>query len=408
MKVVGIVSEYNPFHNGHKYHLDLSKKICSAEYAVAVMSGNFLQRGEPAIFDKWSRAKMAVLGGIDLVIELPVVYSCQTAEIFAFGAIKILNSLGIIDCLCFGSENGDVEKLSEIAVVLMNEPKEIRHKIKDSMARGMTYSKAVGEAYKAAYGDLLSYPNNVLGIEYIKSLICLNSSIKPVTVKRIRNNYNDTAFTGTISSATAIREELRASGLTDPIRSSTPEYSYNIMQQNLDYGKGPVFWEDFSNILLYELRKSNLEYIKTLPEIKEGIEYRLKKAGRSSMDFENIISALKTKRYTRTSLQRTLCHMLLTIKKEDVSYAKLSEAPIYIRVLAFNKKGRELLKEIKKISIYPIIIKAADFMPQSQHLERMFSLDMMATDIYSLAYKNKSCKEAGEDYKTSPLYIEES
>ncbi|MDD4834309.1 MAG: nucleotidyltransferase family protein, partial [Lutispora sp.] len=208
MRVIGIVSEYNPFHNGHKFHLELSKKLCKAEYSVAIMSGNFLQRGEPALFDKWIRAKMAVLNGIDLVIELPVVYSCQVAELFALGAVKILNSLGIIDYLCFGSENGNIEDLYNISNILLNEPKEIKQEIKYKMSKGMTYSKAIGETYKDHYGDMLSYPNNVLGIEYIKSIILLSSSIKPVTIKRLMNNYSDKNFTGSISSATAIREEL--------------------------------------------------------------------------------------------------------------------------------------------------------------------------------------------------------
>jgi len=407
MRVIGIVSEYNPFHNGHKFHLELSKKLCKAEYSVAIMSGNFLQRGEPALFDKWIRAKMAVLNGIDLVIELPVVYSCQVAELFALGAVKILNSLGIIDYLCFGSENGNIEDLYNISNILLNEPKEIKQEIKYKMSKGMTYSKAIGETYKDHYGDMLSYPNNVLGIEYIKSIILLSSSIKPVTIKRLMNNYSDKNFTGSISSATAIREELRKRGLTPEIRKATSPESWSVMKNNMEHGKGPVFWENFSDILLYELRKSSVKSMRYLPEVKEGIEFRLKKSGIHSTSFEELISMLKTKRYTRTSLQRTLCHMLMSMNKEDVNYARMLKTPAYIRVLAFNDKGRDLLREINKNANYEIINKPASFKSQSSSLNRMFSLDTISTDIYNLGYTNKSYKKACEDYRTSPLLIDE-
>lgn len=405
MKVVGIVSEYNPFHNGHKYHLELSKEISGAEYSVAIMSGSFLQRGEPALFDKWSRAKMAVLNGIDLVIELPVVYSCQAAELFAFGAVKILDSLRIVDYISFGCENGNIEKLCSVSDTLLNEPEEMQNEIKSKMSEGMTYSKAIGEAIGNYYGDILSYPNNVLGIEYIKSLILLNSSIKPVAIKRISNNYNDVSFTGAISSATAIREALRIYGLTKDIQLSIPPDSWDIIQQNTSKGKGPIFWRDFSDIILYALRKSDHYSINYLPEIKEGLEYRLIKAGNISSCFEELITALKTKRYTRTSLQRTLCHLLLGMKKEDILFSKMSDTHAYIRVLAFNDKGRNLLKEIKNNSDCSIINKPADFNPESEHLKRLFNLDILSTDIYNLGHKNELFKKAGEDYKTSPLYV---
>ena len=407
MKVIGIVSEYNPFHNGHKFHLELSKKLCEAEYSITIMSGNFLQRGEPALFDKWTRAKMAVLNGIDLVIELPVVYSCQVAELFALGAVKILNSLGIIDYLCFGSENGGIEDLYNISNILLNEPEEIKQEVKDKMSWGMTYSKAIGDTYKDHYGDILSYPNNVLGIEYIKSIILLNSSIKPVTTKRLMNNYSDKNFTGSISSATAIREELRRRGLTPEIRKATPQKSWSVMQNNIENGRGPIFWENFSDILLYELRKSSVKSMRYLPEVKEGIEFRLKKSGIHSTSFEEIITMLKTKRYTRTSLQRTLCHMLISMNKEDLNYAKLPETPAYIRILAFNNKGRELLREINSNTNYEIINKPANFKSQSPYLNRMFSLDTISTDTYNLGYTNESHKKAGDDYRTSPFFLNE-
>ncbi|SHJ04755.1 nucleotidyltransferase [Lutispora thermophila] len=406
MKVLGIVSEYNPFHNGHKYHLEMSKKICDAQYSVAVMSGNFLQRGTPALFDKWTRAKMAVLNGVDLVIELPVIYSCQVAEIFAFGAVKLFNYLGIIDYISFGSENGNIDDLYKVAYTLLDEPEYIRNQIKDMMSKGMTYSKALGQVYNKYYENILQYPNNVLGIEYIKSIIYLNSSIKPITIKRVMNNYNDTDFTGTISSATAIREAFRSSEKMNSIRMATPDVTWDIMMNNIEKGKGPVFWENFSDTLLYEIRRSSHHDIERLPEIREGLEYRLKKAGNISSSFEELITNIKTKRYTRTSLQRTLCHLLLGIYKEDVKKAVIPQCPMYIRVLALNSNGRYLLKEIKKNTDLPIINKAAAFNPDSSYLKRVFDLDVMATDIYNLGYRYNSYKTAGEDFRTSPFYAD--
>jgi len=406
MKVVGIIAEYNPFHNGHKYHLEQSKNMCNSQYSVAVMSGNFLQRGEPALFDKWTRAKMAVLNGIDLVLELPVVYSCQSAEIFAFGAVKILNSLGIIDYLSFGSEKGNIEELYNLAEALINEPEEISNEIKHLMNKGLTYSKALGDAYNKYYDDILSYPNNVLGIEYIKSILLLKSSIKPVTVKRVMNNYNDVYFTGTISSATAIRKALKENAFLEEIQTSTPEASWDIIKNNIMIKKGPVFWEDFIDILLYQIRRSSYKDIKNLPDIKEGLEYRFKKAGNSSTCFEELINQLKTKRYTRTFLQRCLCHLLLGINKEDIKQAKEILSPVYIRILALNKKGRDLLKEIRKNTKFPIINKPADFESDSSYLDRIFELDIRATDIYSLGIKNNDYRMAGMDYRTSPFYAD--
>lgn len=406
MKVVGIVAEYNPFHNGHKYHLESSKKICNADFSIAIMSGNFLQRGEPALFDKWSRAKMAVLNGIDLVIELPVIYSCQSAELFAFGAIKILDSLKVVDYLCFGSENGNVDEIYKTAETLLSEPTSVKTKIRNFLNEGMTYSKAVNEAYREMTGDLLSHPNNILGIEYIKSLLTINSTIKPITVKRIGSNYNDTVLRGHISSATAIRESLKTNGLTEEIKDCVPEASWKEIVDNVNKGKGPVFWHNFSDILLYHIRKSTHESMRYLPEIKEGLEYRLKKAGDASTCFEELITFVKTKRYTRTLLQRNLCHMLLNINKKDIEYAKRIDTPAYVRVLALNKNGRILLKEISKKSNSPIINKAADFKTSSSFLERMFNLDVLATDIYNLGYYNKKYKISGEDFKTSPFYAE--
>ncbi|MGO1820465.1 MAG: tRNA(Met) cytidine acetate ligase, partial [Senegalia sp. (in: firmicutes)] len=209
MKIVGLVTEYNPFHNGHKYHLERSKYETNCDYSIAIMSGNFVQRGEPAICDKWSRAKMAIDSGVDLVIELPTLYSTMSAEFFSYGAIKILDSLNSIDFISFGSETNDLKKLNSISKILAFEPLEFKYSLKKYLNEGNVFPKARSLALKEILKDkdldkIINNPNNILAIEYMKSLIKLKSTIKAHSIKRISSNYNDKNLTGEISSATAI------------------------------------------------------------------------------------------------------------------------------------------------------------------------------------------------------------
>ncbi|MCK9216546.1 MAG: nucleotidyltransferase [Firmicutes bacterium] len=406
MSVTAIVSEYNPFHNGHKYNLDMAKRITACNYTISVMSGSFMQRGEPALFDKWSRAKMAVLGGLDLVIELPVIYSCQPAENFAYGAIKILKSLNIVDYLCFGSESGNIDDLSKISKILINESNSFKKRINKKLNQGVSYSKAIGDTINSVLGHNTIYPNNILGIEYIKALQKQNSNIKPITIKRIKNDYSETAITGSISSATAIRKELGTCGINNNIILSIPETSLNIIKENIMKNKGPIFYEDFINLVLYQLRKFDVTELAKLPYMKEGIEYRLKNKGDISYTLNNLISSIKTKRYTRTYIQRMLCHLLLGINQKDVLQSKDENSPVYIRILAFNEKGRYLLRKIKSSASSPIIIKTANFKSENAFLNRMLELDILSTDIYNLAIKNPEHKIANQDFLISPFFIE--
>lgn len=412
MKVVGIISEYNPFHNGHKYHLEAAREACGADYAVCIMSGSFVQRGEPAIFDKWSRAKMAVMNGADLVIELPVVYSCQPAEIFALGAVKILNAMATVDHICFGSELGDTEALHKLAGLLHNEPAAFKRLLKKQLEQGVSYPKAVSKALTEYSGpvsgssadDILQNPNNVLGIEYIKALMSLNSPIRPVAVKRIASGYNDLEIKSSIASATAIRNEIKNGGITENVRLAMSSNSIDIIVSNMGINKPPLYLKDFSDLLLYKLRLMDEAELRKYMNVREGIENRLKKYARSSSDIEELIEAVKTKRYTRTYIQRLLCHLLLDMKKADIALFKGLEYPSYIRVLAFNEKGTALLKEVKKRSSYPVISKVADFQCEDERVHRMFKYDLHATDVYNLGYKAPEHKKGSRDYLTSPYY----
>ncbi len=410
MKTIGIVSEYNPFHNGHKYHIENSKAKCGADFAVCIMSGSFVQRGEPAIFDKWARSKMAIEGGADLIIELPVVYSCQPAEIFAYGAMKILNSMNIIDFVCFGSESGDINLLSEIAEILYFEPVELKNIIKLNISKGFSYPKALSLSlsnYLKSSDDIsnrkiLENPNNTLAIEYLKSIIKLNSNIKPITIKRT-NDYNDLNIKDIISSASAIRRELYENGMSENLKLAVPHFVWDIINNQLQLGNMPISLNKLSDIMLYQLRRMKSEEMKDIFNANEGIENRIKKYALSCSTVEELLENVKVKRYTRANLQRLIIHMLINITRSDTSLFKQDLTPIYIRVLGFNDKGKFLLRLIKEKCKYPIITKVADFKTESPELARLFELDILSTDIYSLTSQGKN-KKAGKDYYTSPIY----
>jgi predicted nucleotidyltransferase len=413
MKTVGIISEYNPFHNGHKYHIEEAKNACDADSVICVMSGNFVQRGEPSMFDKWSRAKMSVLAGADLVLELPFAYACQPAEIFAFGAVKLLNDTQIVNNICFGSELGNIDTLKFLASLFLNEPDEFKTLLRKYLNIGNTYPKAISLALRDYIDDynqipvdnILERPNNVLGIEYIKSIMRLNSNIQPVAVKRIISDYNETAINNAITSATSIRREISQNSLSDKVKLSMPKTSFEIIKQLFDKGVNPIFLNDFSDIILYQLRRTNNTDMKRYLNIKEGIEHRIKRAAMTSSNLEDLIDSIKTKRYTRTFIQRLICHLLMNLDEHNIQNFKNLDSPLYARVLAFNDKGKYLLKRIKDNETMQIINKVSNFKANNVITEQMFNYDLLATDIYCLGYHRSDMKKAGVDYYYSPIYV---
>lgn len=403
MKIVGLVTEYNPFHNGHKYHLEQSKLETNCNYSVAVMSGNFVQRGEPAICDKWTRAKMAIDSGVDLVLELPTLYSTMSAEYFSYGAVKLLDSLNVIDYISFGSETNDLESLIKISKVLESEPKNFKYHLKKYLNKGMSFPKARSEALKNIFDDykidnIINNPNNILAIEYIKSLINLNSTIKPHSIKRIVSDYNEIILTGNISSATAIRRSLIAKGISDketcyslPINSKK-----NISKYLANYSSFNQLI-NFNDILIYKLRTIDKDCLKEFIDIETGLENRIIEAANKFDNIMDIIKNIKTKRYTYTRIQRILIHILL-----DINYKKdqIYNFPLYIRVLGANKKGFEILKNIKSNSNLPIINKVADF--RKSNANKMFDLDIKASNIYFIGLNNKTNIKNNFDFYISP------
>lgn len=403
MKIVGLVTEYNPFHNGHKYHLEQSKLETNCNYSVAVMSGNFVQRGEPAICDKWTRAKMAVDAGVDLVLELPTLYSTMSAEYFSYGAVKLLDSLNVIDYISFGSETNDLESLIKISKILGSEPKDFKYHLKKHLNKGMSFPKARSEALKNIFNDykidnIINNPNNILAIEYIKSLINLNSTIKPHSIKRIISDYNEITLTGNISSATAIRRSLISEGISDKETSySLPIHSKKHISKYLANYSSFNQLINFNDILIYKLRTIDKDYLKEFIDIEIGLENRIIEAANKFDNIIDIIKNIKTKRYTYTRIQRILIHILLDINyKKDQFY----NFPLYIHVLGSNKKGFEILKNIKSNSNLPIINKVADF--KKNNLNKMFDLDIKASNIYFIGVNNKTNIKNNFDFYISP------
>ncbi|NBI29582.1 nucleotidyltransferase [Chengkuizengella marina] len=413
MTTVGIIVEYNPLHNGHEYHFEQSKKISNADAVIAVMSGNFLQRGEPSIVNKWARTEMALHMGADLVIELPVIYSSQPAEWFAFGAISALDATGIVDHLCFGSESGELEILQTLAKKLKEEPVRFGVEVKQQLKKGINYPAAYTSAIqkilpfeKSEHMDL-SQPNNTLGLHYLIAIERLNSSIQPLTITRQKAGYHQQEVTDQrIASATAIRKLIFEKQNQSYFSQYMPNYTYEVLQREFQSGRGPIDWECLKDQLLYKLLSITPTECSHYFEVTEGLENRLKQTlpelhSDSSFSVTKLLDLLKTKRYTRTKLQRTLLRILLNHYKTDITIDKLKKGTPYLRVLGFSDKGQHLLKKMKKTSKVPIITKV------NKNHTSLLEMDIRATSIYSLSYQNPSAKEMFQDYYQPPLILKQ-
>lgn len=407
-KVLGIVAEYNPFHNGHLYHLSEAKKQTGAEISIAVISGNFTQRGSTSIVDKWSKTKIALENGIDLVIELPVLYATSSAENFADGAIKILNSLNIVDYISFGAETTDIEILNKIADILIKEPEEYKNKLKKELNKGISFPKARENALidylnSDKIQNVLSSPNNILGIEYIKALKKYKSKIKPNIIKRIEAEHNDLIISNNIASSTAIRNMIKIKK-NNQIEKLVTNSTYNNILENIDKGNIVLNLSVFEKQIIYNLRKMSIEEIKQLPDVSEGLEFLIKNAANSCNNLDEFFDIVKSKRYTSTRIQRILLYSLLGITKEDINLSKIINP--YIRILGFNKKGEEALsKIIKRNPNLEIITSVKKYMDSSANEELKYILqkDIFATNVYTLAYKNGS--KSNLDYTSKLITI---
>ena len=393
--VLGIIAEYNPFHNGHLYHLLKSKEITKDDYVIAVIGGNFTQRGEVSLIDKWSKAEMAIDNGVDLVIELPVPYSISSAENFADGAMKILNSLNIVDHISFGAECPELNKLNIIANVLFEEPREFKNLLLYQLSKGISFPKARTNAISsylkdAEFANILNEPNNILAIEYLKALKKHRANIMPILVERKGSEYLNKDYTGKITSSTAIRNMIKLNKTYDLKDTLTPS-SYTILKEELSSGHFVRDISELEKIIMYNLRMKSLDEIKKLPDVSEGLENVIKKASESSNTIDEFMENASSKRYTDTRLKRILLYSLLNITAKDMEISK--KITPYVRVLGFNKNGKELIGSISKknpnLNIITSVKKFTDE-NKNKNLQMMINKDILATDIYTLGFLKDS------------------
>ena len=487
--VLGIIAEYNPFHNGHFYHLTESKRKCNAKYAVAIISGNFTQRGDASIVNKFEKAKMAIENGIDMVIELPTLYSISSAENFANGAIKILNELNFVTHISFGSESGNINQLNNIASILTDEPKEFSKLLKEELRKGSSFpvarqnaiekflnltnkntnnnnnnDKSNNDTNDDKFNKLLKSPNNILAIEYLKALKKTKSNITPITIERKNVDYYSENIVENFASSTKIRKEISENlnmhtnimdinnmsinnmdinnidmnnmdaNMDMFLNSCMPKKSYDIIKENIEKGNCIQGLKCFEDMIFYKLRSMQINEIKELPDVCEGLENVIKKASNETNSLEDLINKCKSKRYTRTRIQRILIFALLGITRRDMEMSK--NVNPYIRVLAVNKNGRELLSIINKTIVNKanintntdinnininkpndnadnnINIKETNIITslkkfestnEDKSLKRMMEIDKLATDIYTT--KQRSGYIGGLDY-TMPIFLD--
>lgn len=384
MKITGIVCEYNPIHNGHLYHIEQTRKN-GATHIIAVMSGNFVQRGETAVMDKFTRSALALKGGADLVIEIPAVYCLSSAEFYARGAVSIMNSLGCVDEISFGSECGDIDMLRTAAEAVRSVDREL---VTKKMKGGMTYPAALCDVLHEKYSDISAVaasPNNILAIEYLNALKLLESGIRPFTVCRYGAGHDSEYAEGSFASASYIRKNV------DQADRFIPEYVMSEYRRCLIDGK----LSDMSRlerVILYRLRMADLKELQTVPDVGQGLEYRLMQSA-SEKTLDGLLERLKTKRYTMARLKRILLNLTIGITKDD-----LKILPPYARVLAFNERGREILSLCKESRI-PVSTSLSRLSASGYEAERFAFLEGRASDVYGLSLEDAGSKE--DDFRAS-------
>lgn len=408
-RVLGIIAEYNPFHNGHMYHLEKAKEQSGAQYSICVMSGNFVQRGNTSILNKWKKAEMALKNGIDLVIELPTIYSVASAESFSLGAIKLLDSLKIVDAISFGAETDDFAALNNISNIALEEPKKYKDLLNKELKKGISFPQARENALmlylddNKRYANILNSPNNILAIEYLKSLKKIKSTIQPIPIKREKVYYNENTIVDEFASATAIRNLLKNKQFSE-IRKVVPKDTYEILSKESELENIVLDLSAYEKQIIYNLRKMSVEEIAQLPDVNEGLEHSIKNAASFSNNIKDFINIVKTKRYTQTRIQRILICALLGITKRDVIMGK--RAIPYIRVLGFNEKGKELISRISKANPKAqVITSVKKFEKQNNNktYKRLLDIDIFSTNIYTMACKNDSI--ANLDYTKNMVII---
>jgi len=382
MNAVGIIAEYNPFHNGHLYHLKKVKEMYPNDIIILVLSGHFMQRGETSVITKWDKTRIALFYGVDIVIELPFPFATQSADFFAKGSIQILKAIGI-KTLVFGSESNDVGKLKELAEIQLNNT-EYQALIKEYLDEGINYPTALSKALATITQTTVDTPNDILGISYIREIMKQEANIEPVTIKRT-NDYHSIEANDTIASATSIRNAIQNG---TELKHLVPDETYKALQHQT------FFINDYYSYLKYQIL-INLNNLKQFQTVDEGLENRIKKNILNTHDLDELIASVKTKRYTYNKLRRMFTHIMCNFTKEEAQGFK---DITYLRMLGFSNKGQKYLNTIKKNLTLPIISKF------NKENDKMLDLEFRATCAYaSILPEKEKIKLIEAEYKNSPI-----
>ncbi|MCK5759365.1 MAG: nucleotidyltransferase [Clostridiales bacterium] len=389
MRTVGIVCEYNPFHNGHLNHMRRAAAQPDGEFVVCVMSSDFLQRGEPAILPKNLRAESAIMNGADLVFELPSVFSCSSAEFYASSSVQMMGRLGIVDSIVFGSEDNDIEFLKKIASILVDEPENFKLQLKKHLASGVSFAKARSLAISEYLGNddtqrVIEGSNNILGIEYIKAILREGLPINPVSVPRIAEEYKNDFIAGKYPSATAIRHSIMNIGLVS-VKEFLPLPTYNLLKNFYADNNNFINMELLKDAIFYRIAALSTTELSKFHGVSEGFENRLKSSLSSSSTVSELIEVCSTKRYPKTRVARILIHILLGLKKEEAE-SIWSKGPLYARLLAASKKGMSLIPVLERNSSIPVFTSLKPFYGNAQpSWKTILDYEIKASDIYSTA-----------------------
>ena len=392
MKIVGLITEYNPFHAGHLYHMQRARELTGADYCVVLMSGSFVQRGEPAIFDKYRRTKAALLAGADLVLEMPVAFSTASAHEFAAYGVALLSAIGV-DAVVFGSECGQIEFLKQAASALNHESAEFQERLRKGLKAGLTYPQARAKALEMedTWASVLTSPNNILGIEYLRAAEDLHSPMEFYTISRKGSGYHeDTLADANFPSASAIRGIIRNplskdKDLLDILASHLPAVTHPAYT-----GAVPVFVDDFSELLNAAVLQMQATF--SIADLSPELAARLAKPPYFPLSFEERIQALKTRQLTYTRVSRALLHLVLGMREEDISRWKDEGYALYARILGFRRQSSPLLSCLHKKSSIPLITKMAD---AAQNLSPS-ALALLEQEVYaSHLYQTVRMKRSG-------------
>jgi len=398
-KICGIIVEWNPLHNGHVYHINESLRKTGADGIVAVMSGNFVQRGEPAIVDKYERVRAALALGVDVVLELPVAYATSSAKIFAQAAVRLLGDSGVVDSFCFGSEAGDIAALERVARILEDEPDEFKKGLRRGLDKGMSFAKSRADALAAMstdFGDIIGKPNNILAIEYLIARNKYAPYMQAATIGRKLVEHHSVEFVNNFASATAIRRGIGANGLQSMALYMPPASLTAVAEQDKACGLNHI--NNFSHILHYIMEITPKKTLTQMAEITEGLENRIHAAAAEHFLISDIITACATKRYTNTTISRAILHILLGITKREARGSGQ-----YLRVLGFRKQSADIVKAMARQASIPIVtnLQSSSRLPDTARIR--LERDMQLSRMYWQGLR--SAGGCTKDELTAPIIV---